>query len=63
MTESVASPCIGVCQMNETTRQCLGCYRTIEEIKDWPEMSLEAQRELRATLEQREIDALNFDEK
>ncbi len=61
MVSAVASPCINVCQMNETTQQCLGCYRTIEEIKNWSGMSPEAQRALLATLEQREIDALNFE--
>jgi predicted Fe-S protein YdhL (DUF1289 family) len=45
--------------MNETTQQCLGCYRTIEEIKNWSAMSPEAQRALLAALEQREIDAFH----
>ena len=30
-----ASPCISVCQMDEATGLCLGCRRTIDEIRDW----------------------------
>ena len=31
----VKSPCIGVCSMNEQTGLCHGCYRNIDEIKQW----------------------------
>ncbi len=29
------SPCIGVCVMDEVTGFCQGCYRTLDEIKQW----------------------------
>jgi predicted Fe-S protein YdhL (DUF1289 family) len=29
------SPCISVCQIDEATGWCLGCKRTIEEIREW----------------------------
>jgi predicted Fe-S protein YdhL (DUF1289 family) len=29
------SPCISVCQIDEGTGWCLGCKRTIDEIRDW----------------------------
>jgi predicted Fe-S protein YdhL (DUF1289 family) len=29
------SPCISVCQIDDRTGWCLGCYRTIDEIRDW----------------------------
>jgi uncharacterized protein len=32
---TTASPCISVCQMDETTHWCRGCYRTIHEIMVW----------------------------
>ena len=32
---SVPSPCISVCQMEEATGLCLGCRRTVDEIRDW----------------------------
>ncbi|MEQ9520906.1 MAG: DUF1289 domain-containing protein [Thalassobaculum sp.] len=32
---TIASPCVGVCQIDRDTRFCLGCWRTIEEIAHW----------------------------
>ena len=29
------SPCISVCQIDDATGRCKGCYRTIDEIRDW----------------------------
>jgi uncharacterized protein len=37
----VESPCINVCQMNDKTGLCLGCYRTIEEIQGWWDLNFE----------------------
>jgi len=31
--ESASSPCIGVCQLDEN-KVCIGCFRTIEEIRE-----------------------------
>ncbi|WP_232418385.1 DUF1289 domain-containing protein [Methylotenera sp. 1P/1] len=36
--KTVASPCIGVCSMDDLSGLCLGCYRTIEEIQAWWDM-------------------------
>jgi len=32
------SPCIGVCKIDDNTDLCKGCYRTLEEIKQWSKM-------------------------
>lgn len=29
------SPCISICQIDESSGYCIGCYRTIDEIRDW----------------------------
>ncbi|WP_119462673.1 DUF1289 domain-containing protein [Rhodospirillaceae bacterium SYSU D60014] len=29
------SPCISVCQIDDSTGLCIGCLRTIGEIRDW----------------------------
>ena len=29
------SPCVSVCQMDPLTGYCVGCLRTIDEIRDW----------------------------
>jgi hypothetical protein len=33
--QAVASPCIGVCSMDDLTGLCQGCYRTLDEIQNW----------------------------
>ena len=37
-TQDIESPCIGVCSIDESTGFCLGCYRTVDEIKGWWDM-------------------------
>jgi uncharacterized protein len=37
----VESPCINVCQINEATGFCHGCYRSIEEIQGWWDLNFE----------------------
>lgn len=36
--ENIVSPCIGVCSMNDAGL-CAGCYRTIDEIREWWNMN------------------------
>ncbi|HEY9268432.1 MAG TPA: DUF1289 domain-containing protein [Methylotenera sp.] len=59
--EEVQSPCIGVCSMDEASGYCAGCYRTIEEIKGWWNMSKPEQTQLVAELEQRQTQLVSFD--
>ena len=33
--EGIPSPCISVCRMSEDRSHCLGCFRTIPEIRAW----------------------------
>ncbi|MGB4360374.1 MAG: DUF1289 domain-containing protein, partial [Rhodoferax sp.] len=33
--QTVPSPCVSVCQMDEATGLCQGCLRTLEEIGQW----------------------------
>ncbi|MFS0735551.1 DUF1289 domain-containing protein [Sphingomonas sp. 1P06PA] len=32
---AVASPCTGVCRLDDAARLCLGCARTLDEIARW----------------------------
>lgn len=32
---SLPSPCISVCELDASGRQCLGCTRTLEQIEAW----------------------------
>lgn len=36
---SPASPCSGVCRVNEAQGWCIGCMRTVDEIARWGGMS------------------------
>lgn len=38
---SIASPCISVCQIDNATDSCIGCFRSIDEIREWPIMTAE----------------------
>lgn len=39
LDRSIASPCISVCQLDDKSGLCAGCYRDIDEIRDWPIMT------------------------
>lgn len=34
------SPCVGVCRIDRETGWCEGCWRTLDEIADWPILSV-----------------------
>jgi len=42
--EAVASPCIKLCVIDEPTGLCAGCFRTLDEIAAWIELSAVARR-------------------
>ena len=48
------SPCISVCQIDPASGQCLGCYRTRDEVSRWRGMSEDEQRELLEALRERQ---------
>ncbi|HNZ57138.1 MAG TPA: DUF1289 domain-containing protein [Methylophilaceae bacterium] len=51
--QEIESPCVGVCAMDEATGYCLGCYRTIDEIKSWWDKTNAEKSALLQTLEAR----------
>ncbi|MFC4350150.1 DUF1289 domain-containing protein [Fodinicurvata halophila] len=53
MDTSVPSPCIAVCQMDSSNRQCIGCLRTIDEIRDWAILTADEKRAVLAAIEER----------
>ncbi len=50
---TLPSPCISVCQIDPETGNCLGCYRSRQEIARWPAMSSHEQADLLRALKQR----------
>lgn len=53
------TPCVNVCNLNQSTGQCDGCGRTIAEIASWARLSPEERRRIMAELPRRKalIDA------
>lgn len=51
--ETVPSPCLSVCRMNEASGLCQGCYRTIDEIVQWGSADDESKRAIWSRIEQR----------
>ncbi len=49
----VPSPCIGVCRMDAAGHHCEGCFRTLDEIRDWSAAPPARQRAIWAVLLQR----------
>lgn len=56
-----ASPCIGVCKLDEETQLCEGCFRTLDEIAGWGEFSCEQKRQVLVDVENRCERILNGD--
>lgn len=51
--ETVPSPCISVCTIDEDSGLCRGCYRTLEEVSGWPKFSDETKEEVLKRLDER----------
>jgi len=51
--DNIPSPCISVCRMSELTGLCEGCYRTLDEIRDWSSADDSAKRAIWQRIEQR----------
>jgi predicted Fe-S protein YdhL (DUF1289 family) len=51
--DDVPSPCVSVCRMNEATRLCAGCFRTLDEIACWSGYTREEKLAVRARVEAR----------
>jgi len=50
----VASPCVSVCVMDETSGLCRGCHRTLDEIARWSVMDeVEKRSVLALTIERK----------
>ncbi len=51
--QTVASPCMSVCQMDATTGLCVGCLRTLDEIAQWGNASAAFKRAVWTNIEAR----------
>lgn len=53
----VKSPCIKKCRLQND--QCVGCKRTIDEIKNWIKLTEEEKAEVLEQIQQRGYDVIN----
>ena len=53
MTQTVPSPCIDVCRMDEATGWCVGCLRTLDEIALWSALDDDDKRQVWSDLARR----------
>ena len=55
---SVLSPCNSVCRMDQKSKLCLGCWRTLDEIVAWSSGSDEAKKKVWTLIELRKNEAI-----
>jgi predicted Fe-S protein YdhL (DUF1289 family) len=53
-----ASPCISVCQIDNKTGFCVGCLRTIDEIRDWIISTPDQRNRILANIAERKAQSL-----
>ncbi len=58
--EDIVSPCIGVCAINDSNGFCQGCYRSVEEIREWWNMTDEERDKVMGALDLRLLDNTTF---
>ena len=57
---SVPSPCLSICMMDDASALCDGCFRTLDEIRDWMIMDKEEKLAVLVQLEQRRDNAVDI---
>lgn len=53
LAEGPPSPCIGVCRIDDRSGWCIGCFRNIDEIREWMIMPPAERHRLLEELKQR----------
>jgi prolyl-tRNA editing enzyme YbaK/EbsC (Cys-tRNA(Pro) deacylase)/predicted Fe-S protein YdhL (DUF1289 family) len=56
-TENLPSPCVSVCRMDTRSGLCEGCFRTIDEIRDWSSSDDAIKKTIWADITQRLLQA------
>lgn len=55
--EPVASPCVGLCALDDQRQYCLGCQRHLDEIRAWRSMSESEKLEVLQAIAERKLGA------
>lgn len=57
----VISPCIGVCRIDEPSGYCSGCFRSVDEIREWTALNDTQRQQLIQLLPLREGAVIRFE--
>jgi predicted Fe-S protein YdhL (DUF1289 family) len=61
--QNISSPCIKLCEVDNETQLCKGCFRNIDEITTFPFLNDESKIKLNETLAKRRKHLLNLKQK
>ena len=50
--DTVISPCVSICRLDKND-VCMGCYRTVEEVREWYNLSNEEKQKILDAIEKR----------
>lgn len=56
VSPAVRSPCVSLCRLDDE-RVCVGCFRHVEDIREWRSADDERRRQICSAAEQRRRDA------
>lgn len=54
---TIPSPCIAVCQVDDAAGHCIGCFRSLDEIREWPIMTADQKTETLTRIAERKAAA------
>lgn len=54
-SETIKTPCVGICKLDEETLLCLGCKRTRREIEAWVWLTDERRDQIMENLKERQV--------
>jgi len=56
ISNAVPSPCVSLCRLDEE-RVCVGCFRHVDDIREWRSADDQRRRDIRVQAEQRKAAA------
>ena len=55
VSTAIESPCVDICEVDDATQLCIGCWRRLAEIAAWGAMSVEDRRQVMGDLSGRRV--------
>ena len=61
MNQEITSPCVGICSVDDLSGLCVGCFRNMDEISQWWDMTDAERGKVVSQLPDRQLDNACFD--